>query len=142
MTREELITNIMDIIKGMEEDELAVLWNEYCSSVNDIDSEVYNMEMFDDLFSGLTPTEIATRVFYGHDEWDTASSFNPNREYLYFNGYGNPVSIDFIGWNEYADKFNFDNINYGIDELVEDIIDGNLTTYNDDINELLEQLED
>lgn len=56
------------------------------------------------------PMDILYRAFYGHDDdtWTTDNSgnreygpFNPNREYFYFNGYGNLVSSnykDYFGW--------------------------------------------
>lgn len=63
------------------------------------DDEVIPMDMLDEYFVGVKPSEFLPRVFYGHDA-DTScegnyTEFNPNREYFYFNGYGNLVSTDY-----------------------------------------------
>ena len=74
------------------------------------DDRYYNMDELNDLYSGQEPPEILFRAFYGFDAdtWMTDSSgnkeygaFNPNREYFYFNGYGNLVSSDY---KDYSDK--------------------------------------
>lgn len=70
----------------------------------------YYMEELDEFYSGTEPTEILFRAFYGHDAdtWETDRNgnkvygkFNPNREYFYFNGYGNLVSSNY---KDYSDK--------------------------------------
>ena len=70
------------------------------------DDRVVPMEWFDDYFGGLTPIEIATRVYYGRDEW--GDTFNPNRDYFYFNGYGNPVSCDCVDYSDHLDEYAID----------------------------------
>ncbi len=59
------------------------------------------------------------RAFFGRDDesWETDSrgnkiylSFNPNRNYFYFNGYGNLVSCDY---KDYSDKLD----DYFIEQL-------------------------
>ena len=60
------------------------------------DDEVIPMDMLDEYFVGVKPSEFLPRVFYGHDA-DTScegnyTEFNPNREYFYFNGWGFPVN--------------------------------------------------
>ena len=72
------------------------------------DDRVLPMDYFDDYFRGLPPIEIATRVYYGSDEW--GDEFNPNREYFYFNGYGNPVSCDAPDYSDHLDH-------YAVDEM-------------------------
>lgn len=75
--------------------------------------EYYYMEDFDDVMQGYTPTEIASKIFYGE--------FNPNDNYFRFNGYANLESLD--DWE--LDKEHRDYI----DEIIE-----NLIQYKYDIN--------
>lgn len=76
-------------------------WNGYLG-----DDKVIPMEELDDL--GVEPLEILRRAFFGYDEpyakFENRSSFNPNREYFYFNGYGNLVSTDERDYSDYLDE--------------------------------------
>lgn len=69
---------------------------EYMREISD-EEELLAMEMLDDMMDSLTPTDIIMRALYGYDYYfkssDVRESFNPNREYFYFNGYGNLVSV-------------------------------------------------
>lgn len=74
------------------------------------DDRYYDMEELDEFYNGQDPIEILTRAFYGHDDdtWETDrngdkiyGAFNPNRDYFYYNGYGNLVSSDY---KDYSDK--------------------------------------
>ena len=75
-------------------------WNGYLG-----DDRYYDMEMLGEFYHGTDPVELLERAFYGHDDetYDidedgrknfSRSSFNPNRNYFYYNGYGNLVSSD------------------------------------------------
>lgn len=130
---------ILTALKEMEDNDLMYLWNEYAQNESSYDDELFTMDAFNDIYATYDPIEVATRVFYGHDEWNEESSFNPNRDYFYFNGYGNPISIDRIGWNEYSNEFMFPYLQYGYERMIEDIISGDFETDNDEINEILEQ---
>ena len=104
---------IADIIKYFEENE--DIFNDCMEDLDSYngylgDDRYYNMDELNDLYSGQEPQEILFRAFYGFDAdtWMTDSSgnkeygaFNPNREYFYFNGYGNLVSSDY---KDYSDK--------------------------------------
>ena len=88
--------------------------DEFISAIDELDSyngylddnRLYDMEMLDEIYQGKSVTEILRRAFYGHDERDgKKSEFNPNREYFYFNGYGNLVSIDENDKEEYYKNF-------------------------------------
>lgn len=136
MTKQEQILNVL---KEMDDTELMYLWNEYALDNRMPDDEVFTMEQFDEIYASYSPIEIATRCFYGHDEWGESSSFNPNRDFFYLNGYGNPVSLSYIGWNEYTEEFMFPSINFGYERMIEDILNGDYETDNDEINEILEQ---
>lgn len=85
------------------------------------DDRIYNMEELDELYAGTEPTEILYRAFYGHDDEvytidkdgsKNYGEFNPNREYFYYNGYGNLVSCDD---KDYSDKLD----TYCIEQLAE-----------------------
>lgn len=103
------------------------------------DDRYYDMEELDELYSGVNASEVLTRAFYGHDdetfELDSEgnkdfsrSTFNPNRNYFYYNGYGNLVSSDFKDYSyrldEYFIKDMIDNqcyldIPYDLQELID-----------------------
>ena len=78
------------------------------------DDRYYDMEELNDIYSGQEPQEILFRAFYGFDadSWHTDSrgdkeyrAFNPNRNYFYFNGYGNLVSSDYKDYSGNLDVY-------------------------------------
>lgn len=78
------------------------------------DDRYYSMDELNDLYSGIEPQEILFRAFYGFDDdsWHTDSSgnkiyeaFNPNRDYFYFNGYGNLVSSNYKDYSGQLDAY-------------------------------------
>lgn len=78
------------------------------------DCRYYEMEMLNDFYNGTEPIDVLYRAFYGHDDdtWTTDASgnktygeFNPNREYFYYNGYGNLVSSNYKDYSTYLDKY-------------------------------------
>lgn len=89
------------------------------------DDRYYYMDELDELYNSTEPSEILRRAYYGHDDdtYTTDASgnrtygeFNPNREYFYFNGYGNLVSSDYKDYSykldEWAIKAMSENRNY------------------------------
>ena len=72
---------------------------------------LYNMDDFDMVMEGYTPTEVVQRTFFG--------DFNPNGDYFYFNGYANLESI--YEW-EMQDHF---------EPILDEIIDSMLYNYDD-----------
>ena len=73
------------------------------------DDRIYPMDELNELFQGKEPEEILKRAFYGYDETYTKDEqrqpFNPNRNFFYFNGYGNLVSIDEVDYSDYLDNY-------------------------------------
>ena len=71
------------------------------------DDRIYSMDELNEFFSNEKPDEIIRRAFYGYDEpyknGDPSRPFNPNRDYFYFNGYGNLVSINEKDYSDYLD---------------------------------------
>lgn len=101
-------------------------WNGYLG-----DDELFFMEDLNEFYRDTEPLELLQRVYYGHDEDGNNTEFNPNREYFYYNGYGNLVSCDCKDYSDHLDKyfvktvideyFNLPSQNYPIelDELIE-----------------------
>ena len=80
---------------------------------------LYDMDDFDMVMEGYTPTEVVQRTFFG--------CFNPNDDYFFFNGYANLESI-----NEWEMEGHFK-------PIIDEIIDSMLYHYDDlyiDNNEL------
>lgn len=70
----------------------------------------YEMDQLNGFYQGISPLDLLQRVYYGRDDdtWTTDASgnkiygeFNPNREYFYYNGYGNLVSSDYKDYSSY-----------------------------------------
>lgn len=80
---------IKHALKQLDDADLLTVHNDYCIATNCVDDMVYDMVDFDDILNGLTPEEIARKVYYGHD-------FNPNRCWFRFNGYANLESFDYL----------------------------------------------
>ena len=78
------------------------------------DDRYYCMDELDELYNGTAPSEILCRAYYGRDDdtYTTDASgnrtygeFNPNREYFYFNGYGNLVSSNYKDYSAHLDEW-------------------------------------
>lgn len=84
------------------------------------DNRIEEMDFLDELYQGKEATEILRRAFFGRDDdgWHyedgekVHESFNPNRDYFYFNGCGNLVSTDERDYSDFLDE-----------NFVQDIID-------------------
>lgn len=113
-------------------------WNGYLN-----DDRYYSMDDLNELYNGTEPLEILRRAYYGRDDdtWTTDGSgnktygeFNPNRDYFYFNGYGNLVSADYKDYSAHLDKYVVEALNENrqyIDTIEND----------DDLNALFDELE-
>ena len=110
------------------------------------DDRYYPMEELDEFYSNTEPTEILTRAYYGHDDetWTlnddgtknfSTSTFNPNREWFYFNGYGNLVSSDYKDYSYRLD-------NYFVDEVLENRYELPSVENYEELAELLDKAED
>ena len=79
-------------------------WNGYLG-----DERVEPMESLDEFYQGTEPTEILMCAFFGYDDAYAKSElrapFNPNRDYFYFNGYGNLVSTDYKDYSSFLDEY-------------------------------------
>ena len=110
------------------------------------DDRYYPMEELDEFYSNTEPTEILTRAYYGHDDETytlnddgtknfSTSTFNPNREWFYFNGYGNLVSSDYKDYSYRLD-------NYFVDEVLENRYELPSVENYEELAELLDKAED
>ena len=78
------------------------------------DDRYYSMDELDEFYNGTEPLEILRRAYYGRDDdtYTTDSNgnrtygeFNPNRDYFYYNGYGNLVSSDYKDYTAHLDEY-------------------------------------
>lgn len=78
------------------------------------DDRYYLMEDLNEFYNGTDPIELLYRAYYGRDDdtWTTDArgdktygEFNPNREYFYYNGYGNLVSSDYKDYSAHLDRY-------------------------------------
>lgn len=97
---------IKSIIEDMDDGDKIALWNESCYECGYGGDEIYYMHEFDEIMADNTPSEIASRIFFG-------GGFNPNHDYFALDGYANLVSFDFT--DDEGSPFD-------IDELVDRII--------------------
>ena len=116
-TYDEKIKAIRSIIEDMDDSDAVTLHNKYCYETNDYDDEIIEMERFDEICEGMTPSDIANHIFYG--------DFNPNHEYFHYDGYGNFESTsDPTDWI-YPGDIARDVVNrecaFGNDEIQEEI---------------------
>ena len=108
------------------------------------DDRYYDMDELNDIYSGQEPQEILFRAFYGFDadSWHTDSrgdkeygAFNPNRNYFYFNGYGNLVSSDYKDYTGNLDE-------YAVEEMSENRNDIDSIENDDILSDLFDELEE
>lgn len=130
MNKEKLFEAIKEAIENMDNGSAVCLWNEYCDAARRYDDRIEDMATLPELFdtsSSDAVFNLLNRFYFGHDENDEKSSANPNRDYFYFNGYGNIVSTDYP-----QDQID-------VDELADWIIEHEDALYNDEIQVLLDE---
>lgn len=108
------------------------------------DDRYYSMDELDEIYNGTDPLEILRRAYYGRDDdtWTTDASgnktygeFNPNREYFYYNGYGNLVSSDYKDYSAHLDR-------YAIEEMSDNRYYIDTIDDNDELSALFDELEE
>ena len=101
------------------------------------DERYYLMDELPELLNGMNVIDLLNRAYFGRDDEcyhiDSSgnkiyNSFNPNREYFYFNGYGNLVSANYKDYSAFLD-------NYFIDAIIEN---QNHLYLDDEIKNILE----
>lgn len=138
--RAELKQQILAVLKDLNDSELVTVWNEYCDRVNAFDDRIEDMDMLPEYFNGDNIFNILNRAFFGSDQFYNNSSFNPNRDFFTFNGYGNLISLERIGWNQYANEFMYNGLD--VDVVIDYIIENNDALYCDDIQDVLDEYDE
>ena len=135
MNNNELREKLIDYFKDNEEDMNDVMeqldsWNGFLG-----DDAYFPMDELYDFYNISNRDDfdnLMARIFYGHDDENgDGSAFCPNRDYFYYNGYGNLVSSDY---KDYTDKLD----DYFIDNLIENY---NSLTLPDGVEEIFEEYE-
>lgn len=107
MERKEIIREIIEIFKT--DNDLFVETIEELDGYNGYlgDDRYYDMELLPELLYGEDIFYILNRAYFGEDadSWDEFSSFNPNREFFKFNGYGNLVSTNYKDYSVFLDEY-------------------------------------
>lgn len=143
-TKETVIADIIQYFKKNED-----VFNDCMEELDSYngylgDDRYYSMEELNNLYRGQEPQEILLRAFYGFDAdtWSTDNSgnktygaFNPNRDYFYFNGYGNLVSNNY---KDYSDKLD----EYAIEEMSKNRSDIESIENDDTLAGLFNELEE
>ena len=116
MTRADLVAKLYNHFKENEDD--------FNDSIEELDSyngylgydryySMYDLYELNPVNSQDDFDDLMNRIYYGHDDDNgDGSAFCPNRDYFYYNGYGNLVSSNY---KDYTDKLD----DYFIDELIE-----------------------
>lgn len=137
MERENVINEIIELLEGYEEllieavEELDA-WNGFLE-----DEKYFEMELLPDILYGCDILDVLNMAYFGRDEdsWNEYSSFNPNRNYFKFNGYGNLVSSDY---KDYAYCLNED----FVEDLHEHRYELEVINNNSQLKELFDKLEE
>ena len=116
MTKTEMIK---DLLENMSESQLYTIVNEYFDKTNYYDDRIYDMDEFDEIMSGMSPSDIALKIFYG--------DFRPNDHYFKFDGCANFQSFDYI-----SDEVD-------LEEIADYIVDNDEDFDNSDIREILDE---
>ena len=108
------------------------------------DDRYYSMDELDEFYNGTEPLELLRRAYYGRDDdtYTTDSNgnktygeFNPNREYFYYNGYGNLVSSDYKDYSYKLDE-------YAIEAMSENRLYIDTIADDDELTALFDELEE
>jgi hypothetical protein len=131
--REQTIEKIIEYFESNEE-----IFNQCIEELDSYngflgDDRYYEMEALKDFYHGVDPIELLNRAYFGHDHdtWTTDASgnkrygeFNPNRDYFYYNGYGNLVSSDYKDYSAHLDSYVIEEMNENRQYI--DTIDDNI----------------
>ena len=110
---------IKDLLENMSESQLYTIANEYFDKTGYYDDRIYDMDEFDEIMSGMSPSDIATKIFYG--------DFRPNDNYFKYNVDANLESCDYISYE------------VDLEEIADYIVDNDEDFDNSDIREILDE---
>lgn len=109
------------------------------------DDRYYSMDDLNELYNDQEPLFVLYRAFYGHDDdtWETDrngnkiyGAFNPNRDYFYYNGYGNLVSSDYKDYSDKMDKWAVESMSENRDYIDSIGADPDLAALFDELGEV------
>lgn len=121
MTKRE---KLIDLIQEMNKPDAISLHNDYCYETSNFDDEIFDIDRLEEICDGRDAWWLACRIFYG--------DFNPNYDYLKFNGYGNLQSIATYNVLDYIDE----------SEIADYIIENDEDFCNNDIRCILDEIEE
>lgn len=109
--RENLTTALLEYFEENEEVFNTVIeeldnWNSYLG-----DNRFYPMEMLPEFMDGRDVFDLLNQAYFGNDldggkdEHGHYPSFNPNRDYFRFDGYGNLESTDYVDYSDRLDEY-------------------------------------
>ena len=144
MNRQQIIDKIIEYFENNEDAFNACI--EELDSYNGYlgDDRYYEMYMLSEFYTDTDPIELLNRAYFGRDDdsWYTDQSgnkihdsFNPNRNYFYYNGYGNLVSSNYKDYSDHLDKYAIEQMSNNrnwIDSIDED----------SELSELFDELEE
>lgn len=142
--KEQLIKRAIEIFE--EDEDLFVECIEELDSYNGYlgDDRYYPMEELEVFANGRCPIDLLNQAYFGRDDeyWTYNSngekeyphSFNPNRNYFYFNGYGNLCSSDYKDYSARLDE-------WAIESMVENRVWVDGIYRNDELSEIFDKLE-
>lgn len=113
---------IKEQLSQLSDADLIAVHNEYCYANSYEDDEIFDMCMFDEICNGMTPTDIAQRIYYG--------DFNITDNYFVYNGYENFESFDYTDDNKCP--ICISDIAQYMDDNDEDLSTGILDGYEED----------
>ena len=119
MSNKEKFKLILEVLEGLNDDELLTVHREYLSETNGYDDEIYTLDDLDMIAEGQDSYWLLCRAFYGN--------FNPMADYFKFNGYGNIQSIFSCELTDYID----------MKDIARYCVDNGKALYNDEIQEIL-----
>lgn len=142
--KEQTIKKIIEYFN--ENDEIFTRCIEELDSYNGYlnDDRYYEMELLSEFYNGTDPIELLQRAYFGRDDdtWTTDANgertygeFNPNRDYFYYNGYGNLVSSNYKDYSAHLDQ-------YAIESMSENRYYIDTIDDNDELSELFDELEE
>ena len=67
------------------------------------EDKIFSMDELDEVLQNINPSDILRMALFGHDESHglIKSSFNLNRDYFHYNGFGNLISTDERDYSDY-----------------------------------------
>lgn len=110
---ENMREKLYDILNEMNDDDIVLVWNEYCYNTNYYDDNIEYMDFLDDFFCDMSATEILEHIdrdFYVRDKYFFSNIYG----YESFNDPYEVVDVDAL-----ADYILGNEETLGSDELVE-----------------------